>query len=47
MARAKLIVIYPRPNDSESSERVYKNEHAPMAVEKLAGENQNCGKQAR
>jgi uncharacterized protein (TIGR02118 family) len=37
MAGAKLIVIYPRPRDIESFERVYQNEHVPMAVEKLAG----------
>jgi len=37
MAAAKLIVIYPRPKDIESFERVYLNEHVPMAVEKLAG----------
>jgi len=33
----KLIVIYPRPKDIESFERIYKNEHVPMAVEKLGG----------
>jgi uncharacterized protein (TIGR02118 family) len=37
MAGAKLIVIYPRPKDIESFERVYLNEHVPMAVVKLAG----------
>jgi uncharacterized protein (TIGR02118 family) len=37
MAGAKLIVIYPSPKDIESFERVYLNEHVPMAVEKLAG----------
>jgi len=37
MAGAKLIVIYPRPKNIESFERVYLNEHVPMAVEKLAG----------
>jgi len=37
MAGAKLIVIYPRPRDIESFERVYQNEHVPMAVEKLVG----------
>jgi uncharacterized protein (TIGR02118 family) len=37
MAGAKLIVIYPRPTDIESFERVYQNQHVPMAVEKLAG----------
>ena len=37
MAGAKLIVIYPRPTDFETFERVYRNQHVPMAVEKLAG----------
>jgi hypothetical protein len=37
MGNVKLIVIYPCPKDIESFERVYKNEHVPMAVEKLAG----------
>jgi uncharacterized protein (TIGR02118 family) len=33
----KLVVIYPRPKDVEAFEAVYKREHAPMAVAKLAG----------
>lgn len=33
----KLIVMYPRPKDIEAFESVYKNEHVPMAVEKLTG----------
>jgi uncharacterized protein (TIGR02118 family) len=37
MGNVKLIVIYPSPKDIESFERVYKNEHVPMAVEKLGG----------
>jgi uncharacterized protein (TIGR02118 family) len=37
MAGAKLIVIYARPTDIESFERVYQNQHVPMVVEKLAG----------
>jgi uncharacterized protein (TIGR02118 family) len=37
MGNVKLVVIYPCPKDIESFERVYKNEHVPMAVEKLAG----------
>jgi uncharacterized protein (TIGR02118 family) len=37
MGNVKLIVIYPGPKDIESFERVYKNEHVPMAVEKLGG----------
>lgn len=37
MAEAKVIVIYPRPTDIEAFEKVYKNEHVPMAVQKPAG----------
>jgi uncharacterized protein (TIGR02118 family) len=37
MADAKLVVIYPRPNDIEAFEQLYQKEHVPMAVEKLAG----------
>ena len=37
MAGAKLIVIYPRPQDVEAFEKVYQNEHVPLAVAKLAG----------
>lgn len=37
MAGAKMIVIYPRPKDIEAFEKRYKQEHIPMAVEKLAG----------
>ena len=37
MAGAKLIVIYPRPVDVEAFDKVYGEEHVPMAVEKLAG----------
>ena len=37
MAGAKLIVIYPIPTNIESFERVYHNQHVPMAAEKLAG----------
>jgi uncharacterized protein (TIGR02118 family) len=33
----KLIVMYPRPNDVQAFETVYKNEHVPMAVQKLKG----------
>ncbi len=38
MGNVKLIVIYPGPKDIASFERVYKNEHVPMAVEKLGGQ---------
>jgi len=37
MAEVKLVVIYPRPTDIEAFEKLYRNEHVPMAVEKLAG----------
>jgi uncharacterized protein (TIGR02118 family) len=37
MAGAKFIVIYPRPTDIEAFEKVYQDEHVPMAVEKLTG----------
>jgi uncharacterized protein (TIGR02118 family) len=37
MAGAKLVVIYPRPTDIEAFEKVYKEEHVPMAVAKLGG----------
>lgn len=37
MAGVKLIVMYPMPNDVDAFEKVYIDEHVPMAVEKLAG----------
>ncbi len=37
MSEAKLAVIYPRPKDLESFEKIYLTEHVPMAVEKLVG----------
>jgi uncharacterized protein (TIGR02118 family) len=37
MAGVKLIVIYPRPTDIEAFEKVYQDEHVPMAVEKMSG----------
>ena len=37
MAGVKLVVIYPRPTDVERFEKVYTEEHIPMAVEKLHG----------
>jgi uncharacterized protein (TIGR02118 family) len=33
----KLVVIYPRPQDVDAFEKVYKHQHVPMAVEKFAG----------
>src|SRR5690348_9477551 len=37
MAGAKLVVMYPRPKDVETFEKVYQNEHVPMAVANLSG----------
>jgi uncharacterized protein (TIGR02118 family) len=37
MAAVKLIVIYPVPKDIDAFEKVYQEEHIPMAIEKLAG----------
>ena len=37
MAGVKLIVQYPRPKDIEKFEKVYQDEHVPMAVAKPAG----------
>jgi len=33
----KVVVIYPRPHDEEAFERAYKDEHVPMAEQKLKG----------
>jgi len=35
MAGMKLVVIFPRPKDVDVFERVYQNEHIPLAVVKL------------
>ena len=35
MAGVKLVVIYPRPKDVDVFERVYQNEHVPLAVATL------------
>jgi uncharacterized protein (TIGR02118 family) len=37
MPAVKFVVLYPRPKDIETFEKLYKTEHVPMAVEKLAG----------
>ena len=37
MAGRKLVVIYPRPKDIQAFEKLYQEEHIPMAVEKLTG----------
>ncbi len=37
MAGVKLVVMYPRPTDIAAFEKLYQEEHIPMAVEKLMG----------
>ena len=37
MAGVKFVVIYPRPTDIEAFEKVYTEEHVPMAAAKLIG----------
>ena len=37
MADVKLIVIYPSPQNVGAFEKIYQNEHVPLAVAKLGG----------
>ena len=37
LGNVKLVVIYPRPTDVDTFEKIYQNEHVPLAVAKLAG----------
>lgn len=37
MANVKLVVIYPRPKDVDRFEKVYQNEHVPLAIANLGG----------
>ena len=37
MAGVKMVVMYPRPKDIDVFEKLYKDEHIPMALEKLTG----------
>jgi uncharacterized protein (TIGR02118 family) len=37
MPGVKLIVMYPRPKDVDAFEKIYQEEHIPMAVQKLEG----------
>jgi uncharacterized protein (TIGR02118 family) len=37
MPSAKLVVIYPVPKDRETFERLYHDQHVPMAIKKLVG----------
>jgi uncharacterized protein (TIGR02118 family) len=33
----KLIVVYPHPKDVDAFEKIYQDEHVPLAIAKLAG----------
>jgi uncharacterized protein (TIGR02118 family) len=37
MTDVKLLVIYPRPKDVDIFEKIYQDEHVPLAVAKLGG----------
>jgi uncharacterized protein (TIGR02118 family) len=37
MTSVKLIVAYPQPKDAEAFEKVYLQEHVPMAIANLEG----------
>ena len=37
MANVKLIIQYPHPHDVYAFDRAYKEEHLPLAIEKLDG----------
>lgn len=37
MPGVKLVVLYPRPTNIEAFEKLYTDEHVPMAVEKMVG----------
>jgi uncharacterized protein (TIGR02118 family) len=37
MSDAKLIVMYPFPKNVDAFEKIYQDEHVPLAVAKLAG----------
>jgi hypothetical protein len=37
MAGVKLVVMYPRPKDVAVFEKIYQDEHVPLAVAKLGG----------
>ena len=37
MADVKLVVIYPRPKDVDVFEKIYQDEHVPLAAAKLGG----------
>ena len=37
MKSVKLMVAYPQPKDASAFERIYQQEHVPMAIAKLHG----------
>jgi uncharacterized protein (TIGR02118 family) len=37
MAGAKIVVIYPPPTDKEAFEKIYVDEHLPLATNKISG----------
>ena len=39
----KLVVMYPRPRDIEVFDKIYDEEHVPMAIAKLAGKTKMVG----
>ena len=41
MKSVKLIVAYPQPKDASAFEKIYQEEHVPMAIANLAGKDQN------
>jgi uncharacterized protein (TIGR02118 family) len=43
MADVKLVVIYPQSQDVDVFEKVYQQEHVPLAVAKLSGKTKIVG----
>jgi uncharacterized protein (TIGR02118 family) len=43
MPGVKIVVLYPRPKDIEAFEKLYQEEHVPMAVEKFVGKTKFVG----
>jgi hypothetical protein len=39
MSDVRLVVIYPRPKDTDVFKRAYTDQHVPLAVEKLDGKS--------
>lgn len=37
MGKVKHVVMHPQPKDTDAFEKVYQNEHVPLAVAKLGG----------